>query len=257
MAASLYGLGVLAGCVAVNRIMFWPRPSSYHDTAEMIKVATGDGASITALHLPNADAEYTILFSHGNAEDIGDFRPLFEKMRNEGFSVFAYDYRGYGTSEGKPTEPNARRDVDAAYAYLRDELAVPPEKIIVHGRSLGGGMSVYLAAHEPVGGLIVESSFVSAFRVVTRIPLLPGDRLKSLSKIDRVGCPLLIIHGTCDGLIPDWHGRKLFARAREPKMALWVDGAGHNNVVLVAGDAYWRELGAFRKLVAETQSASP
>lgn len=257
MAASFYGLGFLAGCVAVNRMMFWPQPSSYRDTGETIKVTTEDGVRISALHLPNADAEYTILFSHGNAEDLGDLRPFFERLRHEGFSVFAYDYHGYGTSEGKPTEPNARRDVDAAYAYLRDELAVPPGKIIAHGRSLGGGLAVYLAAREPVGGLIVESSFVSAFRVVTRIPLLPGDRLKSLSRIDRVGCPVLIIHGTRDRVIPDWHGRKLFDRAREPKMALWIEGAGHNDLLPVAGDAYWRKLSAFRKLVAEARSASP
>ena len=116
-------------------------------------------------------------------------------MRALGFSVFAYDYHGYGTSGGKATEQNAYEDIDAAYNYLTQVLKVPPDRIIAHGRSLGGAVAIDLASRKPLGGLVVESSFVSAFRVVTGYRIFPFDKFRNADKIRQVRCPVLIIHG--------------------------------------------------------------
>jgi abhydrolase domain-containing protein 17 len=238
-----------------EKIIFQPQPSSYRDTNQIIKLDSGAGAKISAVYLPRSDARYTILFSHGNAEDLGHLLPTLEEIRREGFAVFAYDYRGFGTSSGTPSEENAYRDADAAYDYLVNRLGVAPDRIIAHGRSLGGAVSVDLASRRPqLGGLVIESSFVSAYRVLTRIPLLPFDKFKSLSKIRAVRCPVLVIHGRRDEVIPLWHGEKLFEEANEPKRSLWVEGAGHNNLAQTANDRYQQALRDFAALIERTQS---
>ena len=169
-----------------------------------------------------------------------------ESIKALGFSVFAFDYHGYGTSGGKPTEQNSYEDIAAAYDHLTQVLKIPPERIIAHGRSLGGAVAIDLAAKRPVGGLVVESSFVSAFRVVTGYRVFPFDKFRNLEKIRQVRCPLLIIHGREDEVIPFWHGERLFAQANEPKMSFWVEGAGHNNLKVAAGAEYERALINFR-----------
>ena len=244
----------LYACAAAGRMIFQPQPSSYSDGPDILKVPTADGETISALHLANPDAEFTVLHSHGNAEDLGTVLPFLQALRAQDFAVFAYDYRCYGTSEGKPSERKAYRDVEAAYDYLVGEVGVPPERIIAHGRSLGGGPACYIAAEREVGGLVLESSFVSAFRVVTRIPLLPFDRFKNLRKIAKADCPVLVIHGTADRVVPAWHGRKLFGRAREPKRHLELPGAGHNDPVWLERPEYWD---AWEELAATVGSRRP
>jgi abhydrolase domain-containing protein 17 len=237
-----------------ERIIFQAQPSSYADTNEIVKLKVSDGETISAVYLNNPGSRYTILFSHGNAEDIGSTRPTLEKLRSMGFSVLSYDYRGYGTSSGKASESNSYQDADAAYRYLVDELHVAPDKIIVFGRSLGGAVAVDLASKRMLGGLIIESSFVGAFRVMTYVPLFPFDKFNSLSKIGNVHCPVLVIHGTSDKLIPIWHGEKLFSAANEPKSSLWVDGADHNNLLAAAGTSYDHKLSEFVALIEKNQN---
>ena len=96
-----------------------------------------------------------------------------------------------------------------------------------------------------MAGLIVEAPFVSAFRVLTRVRLLPWDKFPNGDKIARVGCPVLVIHGRRDTVVPFWHGQRIYALARQPKEAFWVDGAGHNDVAFVAGTEYFRKLQDF------------
>lgn len=166
-----------------------------------------------------------------------------------GFSVFAYDYRGYGTSSGTASEENSYQDAEAAYDYLVNNLSVPANRIIALGRSLGGAVAVDLAHRRQLGGLIIESSFVSAYRVITKIPVFPFDKFKSLSKIKKVNCPVLVIHGTRDEVVPFWHGEKLFQEANEPKQSLWVEGAGHNNLFARAEERYEKALVEFVSLI--------
>lgn len=209
-----------------------------------------DGARIATLHLPNPNATFTILFSHGNAEDLGHLAPLLEQLRRAGFSVLAYDYRGYGQSTGgPPSAAGAYRDVRAVYRYAVERLGVEPARLILLGRSVGSGPAAELAAREPVGGLVLESAFTSTFRVVTGLPLLPFDRFPNLRHVQRARCPVLVIHGTEDDVIPASHGRRLYDAAPEPKRLHLVEGAGHNDLVLVAGEEYWRVLRSFAELV--------
>ncbi|HEX5704237.1 MAG TPA: alpha/beta hydrolase [Pyrinomonadaceae bacterium] len=241
---------LLYGTMFAERMIFLPPVTNYRDTSSTLKLKSGDGIEISAAYLPNPEATYTILFSHGNAEDLGTLAPELENIRALGFSIFAYDYHGYGTSGGKATEQNAYEDIDAAYNYLTQVLKVPPDRIIAHGRSLGGAVAIDLASRKPLGGLVVESSFVSAFRVVTGYRIFPFDKFRNADKIKAVRCPVLIIHGRQDEVIPFWHGERLFELANEPKMNFWADGAGHNNLKPVAGAEYVKSLQAFRDSLA-------
>ena len=237
-----------------EQLIFLPQPPGYRDSAAILKLTSPDGAKISAIYLANPAATFTVLFSHGNAEDIGYVAPLLEKIRDAGFSIFAYDYQGYGTSEGKPTEQHAYDDEDAAYNYLVQVVHIQPNRIIAFGRSVGTGPATDLASHRPVAGLILQSPFTSAFRVMTRVSILPFDRFNNLRKITSLRCPVLIIHGTQDTVINISHGRALFAAANEPKQSLWVEGANHNDLEIVAGSRYADSLAAFAKLIQQRES---
>ncbi|MEM6838261.1 MAG: alpha/beta hydrolase [Cyanobacteria bacterium P01_C01_bin.120] len=245
----IYGFFALYVFFRADSMIFLPRPASYQDTADVLKIPVNDTEQISATYLPNAQAEYTLLYIHGNAEDLGDIRPVLERLHGWGFSVFAYDYRGYGTSDGQPSETNAYQDADAAYNYLRQHLNIPPEQIILYGRSVGSGSATDLASRRSVGGLILENAFTSAFRVVLPVPLLPFDKFSNLDKLQRVRCPVLVLHSQADQTIPIQHGKSLYEAAPDPKMFLWVAGAGHNDFTWVAGERHRQTLLSFQQLV--------
>lgn len=230
-----------------DRMIFLPPASSYRARdLPVVLVETEDGASVATLHLPNPEATFTLLYSHGNGEDLGHLAGLLEELRGAGFAVLAYDYRGYGLSRGgAPTADGAYRDQAAVYRYATEELRIPPSRIILYGRSVGSGPAVELATRAPVAGLVIESGFVSAFRVMTGVSLLPFDKFPNLRNLRKVECPVLVIHGTADEVIPLSHGERLFAAAPGPKEALWVEGAHHNDVAWVGGARYQEALRAF------------
>jgi fermentation-respiration switch protein FrsA (DUF1100 family) len=248
-----YGTLAAYGWFATDRQIFVPPPSSYPDSPEILKLKTKQGITIAALYLPNPQADgrrpvedhRTLLYSHGNGEDMGDNRLLFDQLQAKGFAIMAYDYPGYGQSDGKPSEQGAYDAIEAAYDYLVEDLHIEPKTIVLQGRSVGGGPVVDLAVRKPVGGLILESTFVTTFRVVTHIRLLPFDKFDNLAKIPRVTCPVLVIHGTQDRTIPFWHGQALFNAIAAPKQSFWVEGADHNNLVGVAGDRYFQVIQDF------------
>ena len=250
-------VGLLILAAFADTLIFQPQHSSYHDGPDIVKLTPADGKRISAIYLTDPAARDTILFSHGNAEDIGDDLPWLETLRAHGFSVFAFDYHGYGTSEGVPSEKTTYLDEDAAYDYLTNTLHVAPANIIVLGRSVGAGPAVDLAARRPVGGLIVRSGFVSAFRVLTRIPLVPWDKFRNAAKIRRVHCPVLIIHGDRDAVIPFWHGHALYDAAPEPKRFIAVPGADHNDLEYVAGEDFFRWLREFADSLPRSASSAP
>jgi fermentation-respiration switch protein FrsA (DUF1100 family) len=255
-AATLYLVLVGVALFLSDRMIFQPQRSSYQDARDFLKLTTADGTRITATYLPNPAASYILLFSHGNAEDIGDNLPFFMQLRSAGFAVFAYDYHGYGTSGGTPSEKAIYSDVDAAYDYLTTTLHVPPDRIISFGRSVGTGAAIDLAARKPLAGLIVQSGFTTAFRVLTHVPLVPFDRFRNVDKIGRVRCPILFMHGRADGIIPFQHGLKLYERANPAKMSLWVDGAHHNDFEMVAGKRYFSALKEFAASLERQQAGS-
>src|SRR5215471_12144047 len=171
--AALYLALLLCAVFLTDKVLFQPHPSSYRDGPEILKLTTRTGKKISALYLINPKAKFTLLVSHGNAEDLGDDRFWLEELQRAGFNILAYDYEGYGTSEGKPGEQAVYDDENAAYDYLTQSLRIAADRIIIYGRSVGSGPAVHLAARKPAAALILQSPFVSAFRVLTRIPLLP------------------------------------------------------------------------------------
>jgi abhydrolase domain-containing protein 17 len=226
-----YGLLTCVLYFVSDYFIFPVSSSSYKDArlGQIIKkLTTKDGKTITAVYLPNPKAYFTLLISQGNNTDLGAILPGLMAFHQQGFSIFAYDYHGYGTSEGVPSEKNTYKDIEAAYEYLIHHLNIPPSQIIIHGRSVGTGPSIELATHKPCGGVIIESSFLSAFRVYTHVPLFPIDKFANYRKIKKIRAPLLFIHGTEDEVIPLWHAEQLYQSANPPKEFFWVKGGLHN-----------------------------
>jgi fermentation-respiration switch protein FrsA (DUF1100 family) len=238
------------GQATARSMLFFSMAPSYWIAGDFVRLPTEDGAQIAALYLPNPAARFTMLYLHGNASELGRDRPFLEEVRAHGFAVLAIDYHGYGCSGGSPSERALYADARAALKYLDDVRHVPPEHVIVYGFSLGGGPAVDLAAHERVAGLILQSTFASAFAVETVLGaalFAPFDLFRNRAKIARIGCPLLLFHGTYDRVVPFANAERLYAGAREPKRAVWVEGAGHNNLRQSLGERYWEALGDFSR----------
>lgn len=246
----VYAIFALYVFLRADSMIFLPQPASYQDDETILKIPVTDREQISALYLPNPQAQYTLLYIHGNAEDLGDIRFFLEQLHRWGFSVFAYDYRGYGTSDGRPSERHAYEEADAAYRYLTQQLQIPTENIIVYGRSVGSGSATALAQRYPVGGLILKSAFTSIFRVVVPFPLLPFDKFPNRARLRQVHCPVLVMHGEADQTIPLHHGQSLYEVAPGPKRSLWIAGADHNDFNGVAGDRLREALVNFQALVA-------
>jgi pimeloyl-ACP methyl ester carboxylesterase len=251
--AFIYTFFALYVFFRADSLIFLPPPPSYPDTEAVLKLPVNGDEVIAARYLPNPAADYTLLFIHGNAEDLGDLRFFLEELQDWGFSVFAYDYRGYGLSDGAPSERHAYQDAEAAYHYLTETLQIPPDQILVYGRSVGGGSATALAAQYPVGGLILQSTFTSVFRVVVPFPLLPFDKFPNLRRLEQVQVPTLVMHGQADTTIPWHHGQALYEAAPEPKTFLWIPGANHNDFTAVAGDRLPQALQDFAALVSASQ----
>lgn len=197
------------------------------------------------------NSSVTVLFSHGNAEDLGIIYDSFvDYSKQLQVNVMAYDYTGYGKSSGVVSEENCYADVDAAYEHLTEVLKIPSTQIILHGRSLGSGPTCYLAERlaaqgEQLLGIILQSPLASAFRVAVNFRItMPGDMFANIDRIGGICCPIFVIHGTRDEVVPFWHGQELFMNARPKWRAkpFWVDGAGHNNIeVLLKTDRTFYE----------------
>ncbi|MGB3402523.1 MAG: alpha/beta hydrolase [Microcoleaceae cyanobacterium] len=237
-----------------DKMIFLPSPSSYPDSEDILKVTTANNNKIAALYLPNTEANYTILYAHGNAEDIGEIKFRLQQLYQNGFSVLAYDYPGYGISTGKLTEKNVYLAIDAAYNYLTQTLNIPADKIIVYGRSVGGGSALELAVNNPVAGVILESTFTTPFRVVIPFPIFPFEKFDNVKKIQQINSPVLIMHGKQDNIIPIEHSQKLYELASAPKLSFWVEEAGHNDLFYVADEEYWEQLKAFINLVEKNKT---
>lgn len=239
VAGAMYVAAFLVALLLSDRMIFPAPRSSYERPGPGMEPFPGaDGSPLMGLFLPLPEGRYTVLYSHGNYEDLAWARPRMEALRDLGVQVFGYDYRGYGLSPGAASVAHATEDARAAFAYVRDELGVPVEQIVLYGRSVGGGPSLALAVEEPVAGVILEATFTTAFRVVTQVPVLPFDRFRNADRIPDIGAPLLLLHGRRDRVVPFRHGPALFAAAREPKEAVWFDDIGHNDMVEAAPDRY-------------------
>jgi len=244
-------------------MIFLPRPSSYKNVQELVgtkeqglMLNSNNNNQIAAVYLPKLGSNYTILHSHGNAEDLGDILFILRKIQGLGFNVFAYDYQGYGQSGGRASETNAYADINTAYNYLTQNLQIPAKQILVYGRSIGSGPSVDLASRQPVGGLILESPFLSISRFLANFNIFPFDKFPNLAKIKQVRSPLLVMHGRKDQVIPFAQGEELYNAANPPKQNLWVDNAGHNDLIDEAGEKYDRSMTEFQALASQQATSN-
>ncbi|MEC8209547.1 MAG: alpha/beta fold hydrolase [Verrucomicrobiota bacterium] len=232
------GLNFFAA-ICANNMIFPAPPSSYTDDDHILKLKAGDGESISAYFLKAESSDRLLIYSHGNGEDIGQIRPLLQYFQQLGTSILAYDYPSYGTSTGQKSESGTYSAIMCAYKYATETLGYPPQKITLYGRSLGSGPSTWLAEREIVAGLILDGAFTSTFRVMTGIKLLAWDKFDNYARLPNIKCPILIIHGTDDKVVPFTHAQSNWMRIEGAKFKLFVQGAGHGDLVENAGDDYW------------------
>ena len=229
---------------------------------EDVWMKTADGLRIHGWHCsPQQKSEgqisqiptrMTLLWLHGNAGNITGRYPVVRKLMEQRVSVFIIDYRGYGRSEGSPSEEGLYRDAEAAWNYLTGERKVSARNIIIFGDSLGGAVAIDLASRVEPAGLIVQSSFTSISDMAAQVmPFLPRfilrTKMDSINKIGGVRCPKLFIHSPVDEMVPYRFGRRLFDAAPEPKQFYEVAGATHNSTDLIGGRAYYEAIGNFIK----------
>jgi fermentation-respiration switch protein FrsA (DUF1100 family) len=221
------------------RILFYPTRALevFPDQAGLkfreVFFEADDKVKLNGWFVPSDGARHTVLFCHGNA---GNISHRLEKIRffNElGLNVFIFDYRGYGQSQGKPSEKGLYKDIEAAYGYLRSQ-GIADDQIIGYGESLGGAVIVELAFRKTMKALILDSTFASIKEMVRNFnPLLPSwvlsSRFDSEAKIRSIRIPKLIIHSLNDEIIPYAQGKKLYAAAGEPKTFLQIRGAHNSN----------------------------
>jgi uncharacterized protein len=205
-----------------------------------LAVRTEDGLDLALWHRPAAEGRPTVVLFQGNAGHLGHRLPLVAPLAARGFGVVLAPYRGYGGAPGRPTEDGLVRDGRATLAAL-EALGIAPARLALWGESLGSGVATRLAveaaeAGRPVGGVILQAPFVSvAERAAELYPFVPArrlvlDRFDNLSRIARIGAPLLLVHGEADTVIPASHGRRLIAAAQEPKAGIFIRGADHNDL---------------------------
>jgi len=234
------------------------RPEQVGLSGEDVFLETEDGVRIHAFWLPAPGSDRAVLFLHGNAGNASHRLPNAAYFVAMGASVLLLDYRGYGLSDGAPSEPGVYADARAGLAHLVEVRGVPLDRIVVFGRSVGGAVAVDLVQNQAIAGLILESSFPSISAMAASIlpPVAPfvRDRFDSQSKIRGLRAPLLYFHGDLDEIVPIELGRQLFHAAPEPKAFEVIRGAGHNDTVEVGGREYFERIRGF---VDEVAPVSP
>jgi uncharacterized protein len=244
---------VLAALLALlwltqRRMMYFPSgdvPSPVQvglSRAETASFATDDGLTLNGWFVPAEGASRgTVIVFNGNAGNRAYRSDLAAQLAASGLAVLLFDYRGYGENPGSPTEEGLALDARAARRYVLSRGDVDGRRLVYFGESLGSAVAVRLAVEHPPHALILRSPFTS-FVDLGRLhyPILPvgwilRDRYPSVDRISRISCPLLVIAGSADALVPVSQSRRLFEAALEPKRLEIVEGADHNDEVLVAG----------------------
>jgi len=200
---------------------------------EEVLLTAADGVKIHAWFVPADASRGAVLFCHGNAGNISNRLYTLSFFRRLGMDTLIFDYRGYGRSEGSPSEAGTYLDAEAAWKYLTRRRQVPPERIVVFGRSLGGAVAARIARDHGPAALIVESAFTSIPDLAARMyPVFPVRMLcrfsyNTLEYTKHARCATLVVHSRDDEMIPYSHGRQIFEAANQPKEFLDISG-GHN-----------------------------
>jgi fermentation-respiration switch protein FrsA (DUF1100 family) len=225
-------------------------PASVRLEYQDVSLTSADGVTLTGWYVPAKDARGTLLFCHGNGGNISHRLESLTIFHALGVNVFIFDYRGYGASEGEPSEEGTYLDAQAAWRYLTEERSIAPSDIVIFGRSLGGAIASHLAMRRSPRALILESTFTSVSDMAAGIYWYMPVRLlcrfayTTERNVAEVKCPVLVVHSRQDELVPFRQGRRVFEAAPDPKEFLEMRG-GHNDGFLVTGGSYERGLDAF------------
>ncbi len=242
-----------------EKLIFFPSvyPDGIYDEAyhrlkpEECWFTSEDSVQLHGWFLRTEEPIATLVMSHGNAGNISHRYPIMQALHTAGFNVFMYDYRGYGRSDGSPSEDGVYKDGRAAYdvVVLREE--VDPKKIILFGTSLGGAVAVEVARQRQVSAIILESTFTSASDMARiHYPFLPAQyfmrtEMNSLENVRDIRVPILFIHGSDDDIVPLALGKKLYEAANDPKEFYEIPEAGHNDIFWIGGNEYIQRIRSF------------
>jgi fermentation-respiration switch protein FrsA (DUF1100 family) len=214
-----------------------------------VSLTSRDGVNLHAIYVTRAYAYFNVLFLHGSTGGLPRHRGILAFLSALGANVFALDYRGYGKSDGTPSEEGLYADTRAAYACLM--MHCSPSSVIVYGEGLGSGPACELAVTQQIGALVLLSAFTNVPELAAaRYPWLPTSwivrsRFDNLAKLPKVTVPKLIAHSRADRRVPFRLGERLFEAASSPKESLWLDNAQHDEVYSVSGPQLTAGLAAF------------
>ncbi|KAJ0754283.1 putative serine aminopeptidase, S33, alpha/Beta hydrolase [Helianthus annuus] len=245
-------MGAMTSTVAAKFAFFPPNPPSYRvveeeggklrmtdvserENVDVLKLKTKKGTEIVAAYVKNKAASLTLLYSHGNAADLGQMYDLFcELSIHLRVNLLGYDYTGYGQSTGKPSEQNTYADIEAAYRCLLETYGVKEEDIILYGQSVGSGPTLDLASRlSRLRAVVLHSPILSGLRVMYPVKRTYWfDIYKNIDKIPLVRCPVLVIHGTADDVVDYSHGKQLWELCVEKYEPLWIKGGNHCDLEL-------------------------
>ena len=273
VAAGVYlAVGVLL-VLARNRLIFpspkdrTPDPADYGmPDGRRVSVPMADGTELVGWYLPPRDSAGSsapaMIWFHGNGETVGGIAPVLRAFRPPRGALLCLDFRGYGESGGRSTVANAEGDAEAAYRWLAERPEVDPARIVVYGRSVGSGPATYVAATQPVAGLILESAFSSAGAMARKmVPIYPTPFLSlgfdNRARIARVRAPILLIHGDADGLVPFRMRAELEAAATASLETWTIPGSDHNGTFDLGGAEYVRRVREFFDRVTGPERAGP
>ncbi|KAK3122026.1 hypothetical protein QOZ80_8BG0664130 [Eleusine coracana subsp. coracana] len=245
--------------MATRRVVITGVP--WRPGVEARRVPTRRDTEIIVVYVRCPEASLTVLFSHGNAADIGKMYGMFVQLSAAlRVNLMGYDYSGYGRSSGKPTEANTFADIEAAYKCLVDVYGTREEDIVLYGQSVGSGPTVELATHlHRIRGVILHSAILSGLRVMYTVKKTYWfDIYKNIEKIPLIKCPVLVIHGTNDDVVDCSHGKRLWELSQQKYEPLWIEGGDHSNLEYfpVFVRHLKKFLSAIKKLPAEKGAAN-
>ncbi|KAI3712944.1 hypothetical protein L1987_71514 [Smallanthus sonchifolius] len=245
-------MGGVTSSIAAKFAFFPPTPPSYtveaddssggqlfipevqrREGVDVLKLRTRKGNDVVTVHIKHPKASATLLYSHGNAADLGQMFELFVELSLRlRVNLVGYDYSGYGQSTGKPSECNTYADVDAVYKCLKEKYGVKDDQLILYGQSVGSGPTIDLASRVPdLRGVVLHSPILSGLRVLYPVKRTYWfDIYKNIEKISLVNCPVLVIHGTSDEVVDHSHGKQLWELCKNKYEPLWLTGGGHCNL---------------------------
>jgi len=229
-----------------HEFLFRPPVVSYERDSSFEYVVAEDGVELNVFWEAAGRDAWTVLYLCGSEEDLSMAMPKLRNYQLKGYNVASFEYRGYGFTDGTPNESNLYEDAGLVYDYLLREKGVNESRLVLHGRSVGGGVATELATIRDPARLILESTFTSVYENLLSLKWIPGDMFENENKASKVDCPVLLIHGEADSIVDVANSIALQGSFGGSKVSfLSVPEAGHRNVERVGGLAYWTAIEQF------------